>query len=228
MVGGVGFGFVGQQYIASGVAAVIFSLSPVVTALVAWRLLPAERLGGRDYLAVLVGFVGVAVVVDPDPTNLLDDAAVGKLLVFVAVAVTALGAVLVRRSGTGLPPSALTGWGMLLGSVVHLLVAAAVGESVASVRPTPLAAATVVYLAVVVGGVGFAAYLTLIDRVGPLRANLTAYVTPLVAIVVGWGLLAERVEPTTVVGFCIIVAGFALLERRELVAELARYRPLVR
>jgi drug/metabolite transporter (DMT)-like permease len=117
---------------------------------------------------------------------------------------------------------------MLLGALVHVTAAATVGESVANVRPTPLAAATVVYLAVVVGGVGFVAYLTLIDQVGPLRANLTAYVTPLVAILVGWAALAEAVEATTVVGFLVITAGFALLERRELAAELARYRPLVR
>jgi drug/metabolite transporter (DMT)-like permease len=50
LVGGIGLGFVAQQYIAAGVAAILFSLSPILTALLAWPLLPAERLGGQDYL----------------------------------------------------------------------------------------------------------------------------------------------------------------------------------
>lgn len=228
MIGGAGFGFVGQQFVTAGVAAVVFSLSPVVTALVAWALLPAERLSGRDYVAVLVGLVGAAVVVSPDPAALLDPTLAGKLLVLLAVVVTALGAVLVRRTRPTLPVPALTGWGMVVGGAVNAAGAVAVGESVAAVRPTLLAAAAVAYLGVVAGGVGFVAYLTLLDRVGPLKANLTTYLTPVVAVVVGWAALGETVQPATVVGFLVIVAGFALLERREVVAELAGIRGVFR
>jgi len=56
LIGGVGFGFIGQQFIASGVAAIIFSLSPIVTGLLAWAILPDERLVGRDYIAVALAF----------------------------------------------------------------------------------------------------------------------------------------------------------------------------
>lgn len=224
MIGGTGFGFVGQQFIASGVAAIIFSLSPVVTGLLAWALLPAERLSGRDYLGVLLGFVGVAIVIRPDPATLLDPAVVGKLLVFVAVTVVALGTVLVRRSQATMPVPALTGWAMVVGGTLHVGFAVAVGETVASVRPTPLAVATVVYLGIFVGAFGFVLYLTLMGRVGPVKANLMTYLTPLVALVFGWLLLGERVEPLTLVGFAVIAAGFALLESREITAELVKYR----
>ncbi|EMA46694.1 hypothetical protein C449_03471 [Halococcus saccharolyticus DSM 5350] len=115
MIGGTGLGFVGQQFLAAGVAAIIFSLSPVVTAVLAWILLPAERLDGRDYLGVLFGFVGIAVVIRPDPASLLDPEVVGKLLFFAGVTVVALGIVLVRRSQTTMPVPAITGWAMLLG-----------------------------------------------------------------------------------------------------------------
>jgi len=40
LVGGTGIGFVAQQFIAAGVAAIIFSLAPIVTAVLAWPLLP--------------------------------------------------------------------------------------------------------------------------------------------------------------------------------------------
>ncbi|MFC7141109.1 DMT family transporter [Halosimplex aquaticum] len=228
LMGGVGFGFVGQQFIPSGVAAIIFSLSPIVTGVLAWALLPAERLVGRDYLGILLGFLGVAIIVRPDPSALLDPALVGKLLVFVGVSVVALGSVLVRRSRPEMPIPALTGWAMVVGATIQLAFALALGESPAAVRVTPLAIAVVGYLGVFPGAIGFVLFLTLMEEVGAVKANLVTYLTPVVALVVGWLFLAERIQPATLLGFLVIVAGFAVLESRELAAELARYRGFVR
>jgi drug/metabolite transporter (DMT)-like permease len=228
LIGGTGLGFVGQQFITAGVAAIIFSLSPIVTGVLAWALLPEERLEGRDYLGVLLGFVGIAVVIRPDPATLLDPEVVGKLLFFAGVTVVALGTVLVRRSRPTIPVPALTAWAMVIGGTVHVVVATAVGESVASIQPTPLAVTTVVYLGLVVGAVGLVTYLELMGEVGALKASLTTYLTPVVAIGIGWLLLDERIQPVALVGFGIIVAGFALLESREITAELAKYRSLYR
>jgi drug/metabolite transporter (DMT)-like permease len=228
LVGGVGFGFVGQQYITSGVAAVIFSLSPIVTGLFAWALLPEERLVGRDYLAILLGFLGVAIIVRPDPGALLDPTVVGKLLVFLGVAVVALGTVLVRRSRTAMPVPALTGWAMVVGATIQVGVAVAVGEAFASIRVTPLAVATLGYLSVFAGALGLVWYLVLMGAVGAVRANLVTYLTPVVSLLLGWAFLDERIQALTLVGFAVIVAGFALLQRGDLYAELARYRALFR
>ena len=228
LIGGTGIGFVAQQFITAGVAAIIFSLAPVITAVLAWILLPAEQPSGRDYIGVLIGFVGIAVVIRPDPATLLDPAVAGKLLFFLGVVVVELGAVLVRRSETTMPVPALTGWAMLVGGTVHLGFSFAVGESVASVQLTPVSVAIVAYLGIALGVVGLVAYFTLLGEVGALRASLTTYLTPLVAVVIGWVLLAERIAPLTFVGFGIIVSGFVVLESREIAAELARYRGLYR
>jgi drug/metabolite transporter (DMT)-like permease len=228
LVGGTGIGFVAQQFITASVAAIIFSLAPIVTAVLAWPLLPAERLGGRDYAGVLLGFVGIAVVIRPDPASLLDPELVGKLLFLGGLTVVELGAVLIRRSQSSMPIPALTGWAMLLGGTVHTAFAIGVGESVASVQLTPLAVAIVVYLSVFIGAFGLVLYLVLMGEVGPLKANMTTYLTPLVALAIGWALLAERIESLTLVGFGVIVAGFALLESREIGAELVKYRSLFR
>ncbi|MFB6200942.1 MAG: DMT family transporter [Halorhabdus sp.] len=228
LIGGTGLGFVGQQFITAGVAAIIFSLSPIVTAVLAGALLPEERLEGRDYLGVLLGFVGIAVIIGTDPATLLDPEVVGKLLFFAGVAVVALGTVLLRWSRPTMPAPALTGWAMVIGGTVHVVLAIAVGESVASIQPTPLAVATVVYLGLVIGAIGLVTYLALMGEVGALKASLTTSLTPVVAIGIGWLLLDERIQPLALVGFGIIVVGFALLESREITAELAKYRSLYR
>jgi drug/metabolite transporter (DMT)-like permease len=228
LVGGTGIGFVAQQFITAGVAAIIFSLAPIITAVLAWPLLPAERLAGRDYVGVLLGFVGIAVVIRPDPESLLDPELVGKLLFFGALVVVELGAVLVRRSRTSMPIPALTGWMMVLGGTVHVVIAFAVGESIASIQPTPLAVAMVIYLSVFIGVFGLVTYLVLMGEIGPLKANLTTYLTPIVALAIGVALLGESIQLLTLVGFVIIIAGFVLLESREISAELIKYRSLYR
>jgi probable blue pigment (indigoidine) exporter len=228
LVGGTGIGFVAQQFITAGVAAIIFSLAPIITAVLAWPLLPAERLAGRDYAGVLLGFVGIAVVIRPDPASLLEPELFGKLLFFGALVVVELGAVLIRRSRASMPIPALTGWMMMLGGTVHIVIAFAVGESIASIQPTPLAVVMVIYLGVFIGVFGLVTYLVLMGEVGPLKANLTTYLTPIVALAIGVVLLGESIQLLTLVGFGIIVAGFVLLESREISAELIKYRSLYR
>jgi drug/metabolite transporter (DMT)-like permease len=127
-----------------------------------------------------------------------------------------------------MPVPALTGWAMVLGGTVHVTLAVAAGESIAAVQPTPLAIGMVLYLSVFLGVFGLVLYLVLMGEVGPLKANLTTYLTPIVALAIGWVLLGESTQPLTLVGFGIIVAGFALLERREIGAELVKYRSLYR
>ena len=127
-----------------------------------------------------------------------------------------------------MPVPALTAWAMVLGGTVHVLLAVGIGESITDVQVTPLSVALVVYLSVFVGAFGLVMYLLLMGEVGPLKANMTTYLTPIVALAIGWLLLGERIHPLTLVGFGIIVAGFALLESREIGAELIKYRSLFR
>ena len=63
---------------------------------------------------------------------------------------------------------------------------------------------------------------------GALKANLTTSITPLIALASGWLLLEEAIQPVAIFGFAIILAGFAVLESRELWTHLARYRSLSR
>ena len=123
-----------------------------------------------------------------------------------------------------MPVPALTGWAMVIGATLQVGAAATVGESLTSVRLTPLAVATILYLAVFAGVFGLVGYLVLVNGIGPLKANLVTYLTPIVSLLLGWAFLDEVLEPVTLVGFGVIVAGFALLESRSVAAEVARYR----
>ncbi|MFC4552521.1 MULTISPECIES: DMT family transporter [Halorussus] len=222
-IGGTAFTFVGQQFTTAGVAAVIFSAIPVLTVVVGWALLPDQHLSRRGLLGLLVGFLGVAVVVDPTTVD-LRAGLVGGLLVFLAALSVTVGTVLVRRSHPEMSVVGLTGWAMLVGAAIQYGASVAAGESTAGVRVTLLGALAVAYLAVLASGVGFVIYFGLLERFGPLEVNLVSYVVPVVSVALGWAFLDEPVTATTLVGFGVIVAGFLLLKEKDLAAELAKYR----
>lgn len=108
---------VGAQYIPSVGIAIIFSTLPILTPIAATTLLTAERLSATDMTGILVGFVGVLIVVQPDPQTLLTGNTFGYVLVFVGTAALALGTVLSQRIEPHLGTLPITAWGMVLGGI---------------------------------------------------------------------------------------------------------------
>jgi len=220
------FLFVGQTdpAVTSAVAAILVSLSPVLTTAFARLLLPAERLTPVGIVGLLLGFAGVVVLVNPDPSNLTGDGAAAKLLVLAAAVCFAFGSVLTRRTEAELEIETLEGWAMLLGGLLMHGVGLALGESHRSIEWTGEAIAALSYLAIAASAIGFLIYFDLLDRLGPIEINLVSYVAPVFAAVSGWLVLSEQLSPTAVAGFVLIFGGFLLIKRRQIQDELRRQR----
>ncbi len=216
--------FVGQEdpAVTSAVAAVIVSLSPVLTTAFARALLPSERLTLIGVLGLLVGLVGAVVLAAPDPANLTGDGAVAKFLVFLAATAFALGAVLTRAVDAEMPIETMEAWSMLFGALIMHVVAVGLGESVSSIAWTTEAVLSLAYLAIAASAVGFLIYFRLLERVGPIEINLVSYVAPVFAALSGWVFLSEGIAATTVIGFLLICVGFALVKRSTIRDELRR------
>ncbi|MBB6644995.1 EamA family transporter [Halobellus ruber] len=221
--------FVGETdpAVTSAAAAVIVSLSPVLTTGFARLFLPDERLTLVGIVGLFLGLAGVVILSNPDPGNLLAGGAVAKLLIFGAATAFALGSVLTRRIGASLPIETMEAWAMVGGALIMHGVSLGVGESVAEVAWTVEAVAALGYLSVAASALGFLIYFDLLDRLGPIQINLVSYVAPISAALVGWVVLAEVPTITTAVGFVVIFAGFVLVKRRAIRAELPRLRRLV-
>jgi drug/metabolite transporter (DMT)-like permease len=215
LVAGNAFLFVGLQTVPSGVAAIIQGLVPIATTLWALGLLPEERVSAVGAAGILLGFVGVGLVVRPDPSNLLAGDTLGRGLIVVQVISVSLGGVLVQRADPSMRRVPLVGWAMTLGAVLLHLASTAVGEPLAvAVGLEPLAA--VLYLGAFATALAFFIYFTLLERHGALETSLVAYAVPVVATIAGIVFLDEQLQPLTLVGFLVVFAGFVLLKRDAL------------
>ncbi|MEZ3145431.1 DMT family transporter [Halobaculum sp. MBLA0143] len=209
--------FLGQQTTTSGVAAIVFSLNPILTVAIAAWVLPNGRPTFLGVVGTLLGLAGIVVVAGPEAA-LTGDA--GGVLLLAAGAVSiAVGTVLLRWAEPTLSSTARTVWGVPLAALLSHAASVAAGESVAAATFGPTALLAVAYVGVGSGAVAYLAYFALIDGVGPQRANLVFYVVPLVSTVGGWALLGESVGTTTLVGFGVVAAGFSIVLADDLGAD---------
>jgi drug/metabolite transporter (DMT)-like permease len=216
--------FLGQQTTPSAVAGITFGLIPVLTAALAWPLLPEERLTRAGAVGVAFGLAGAALVVRPDPANLLGTDVVGRLLVLAAAAVAALGTVLLRRSSPGLSSAAVTAWAMLVGAVGAGGFGLLIGETPSGMTWTLRSAAVLALLVVVSTAGAYTVYYALISRIGPVQTSMSAYLEPVVATLLGWAAFDEPITAATLGGFALVVVGFSLLKRRALARLLSSRR----
>ncbi len=202
--------FVGQQSATSAVAAIVFSLNPILTPVFAAILLSDERLSARGGLGMVIGLLGVGLVVSPDPAMLLSGG-IGKLVLFAGATSAALGSVLIRWSGGGLSSTVRTAWALSVAAALCHALSIGMGESAATAVWSPTAIAALLYVGIFSGAIAYIAYFGLLDVTGAIQANLIFYVVPVVSTFGGWAVLGEAITPTAVAGFLTIFTGFAVL-----------------
>ena len=204
-----------EQYIPSGLAAVLFATYPLFVAALAHFLLPGERLRRGAVLGMVLGFAGVAVIFSDDLT-LLGGEAVRRaaLVMLVAPLVSAVASVVVKRWGSGVHPLSLAAVPMLLAGVVMGAVALLVERGLPLVFDARSVGA-LLYLAILGSAVTFTIYYWLLANLPATRLALMSYLIPIVAVAVGAVLFDEPLRPRLLAGSALVLAGVVIVSRRR-------------
>jgi drug/metabolite transporter (DMT)-like permease len=202
-----------EQYIPSGLTAVLFATNPLFVAAIAHVALPGERLAAPAAVGLLLGFAGV-VVIFSDDLRLLGGERVREaaLVMLVSPAVSALSTVAIKRWGQGVHPLSLAAVPMLLCAVVMTPVAALAERGVPIVLDARSLGA-LAYLAVFGSALTFTVYYWLLARVSATRASLISYLIPIVAVALGALVFGEPVRPRLLAGSVLVLAGVAVVTR---------------
>lgn len=211
-VGGNGFVSIASQSLASGGIAVVCATMPLWTGVLGY--LVGERPTGREWLSLLVGFVGVLV--------LLGSPSLSGKPAHIAVAIAspilwAIGSLIARRArDVGGAHAALLGPAlqMLTGGIALGIVALVRGEQL------PIDASASSWLAlgylIVFGSlVGFTAYAWLLRNARPTVATSYAYVNPILAVLLGAVLYGEPLSWSTAAANILIVGAVMLALTRR-------------
>lgn len=199
--GGVAFA---EQWVSSGIAALMIATTPLWTVLFAgiWKRWPIKV----EWAGLLLGLVGV-IILNFDSN--LKASPSGAAALIIAAICWAFGSVCSQR--LSLPPGLMAGAiEMITGGILVLITSFFTGEKVMTF-PALRSIAAILYLAVFGSLVGFTAYMYLLNRVRPALATSYAYVNPVIAVILGVWLAGEKITVTEITAMVVIIIGVLLV-----------------
>jgi drug/metabolite transporter (DMT)-like permease len=211
----------GEQYVPSGLAAVLFGVMPLYSATIASLALADEPLHPRLLAGIAVAIGGLALAFGESLA--LGDAE-WALLAAIACALaplaSAVGNVAIKRRGAALDAVVLNGWAMLGGGLL-LLAASAPTEDWASTAWTGQAVGSIVYLAAIGSALTFVTLTILLRELPAVTMSYITLLLPFGALAFGAALYDERVTLAAVAGALLVACGLAVAQwprRRAAVA----------
>ena len=197
----------GEQYIPSGLTAVLFGVMPLYTAILAAVLLHDEPLRARTLLGVALALAGLSLAfAESLELGSEERAALGAAAVVLSPLGAALGNIALKRRAGGLDAIVLNGWGMLVGGGL-LLAVSAVGEDWGDAVWGANALGSILYLAVVGSAVAFVVLTILLREMSAQASSFIALMIPFGALTFGALLYDEAITGRAVAGAALVVAG---------------------
>ncbi|UCD25484.1 MAG: EamA family transporter [Gemmatimonadota bacterium] len=213
LLGGNGGVVWAELFVPSGLAALVVATVPLWIVLLVW-LTGRGRPSIAVVLGLLVGFGGVVWLMGPERIaggERIEP--VGAIVLVLAALAWAIGSLYFREAPHPESQSLATAMSMLVGGALLLVAGSAAGE-LAELDVSAFSAKSWVafwYLVVFGALVAFSAYLWLMGATTPTRAATYAYVNPVVAVILGWILAAEPLNPRVIIAATVIVGAVALI-----------------
>lgn len=193
----------GERYVSSSLTAILMATVPLVVVGLAPWFAPSERPGFRRLAGLGLGLLGVVALLGIDvagrPLEL-----VGAACVLGGAVGYAVGPLIVQRYLAGLAPLGTVAASLTVSAII-LAIPAAVTAPTA--LPSRLAVGSVVVLGLACTALALVLYLFLVAEAGAARATVITYVNPVVAMLLGAGVLHERLSFASVGGLLLVLLG---------------------
>ena len=211
--------FWGEQYISSGLAALLQATIPAFGLVIAHFYLPKEQMTPVKIFGVVMGVAGVGVIFSNQLSVAGPRALAGCAALILGSACAAYANVLVKARGANLNPAILAGGQMFFGLIPLLLIGIPLEGSPLNFHWTRVAVISLFYLAIVGSVAAFLLYYWLVQHMDVTKTMLVALVTPVIAVTLGVLVLNEELNWRTFAGGAMIISGIGLIVLRNVTKE---------
>ncbi len=207
---------ISEQYIDSGLAALIVAIVPIYIVLLGWARGMAPKPSPIVWLALVGGFVGVGILFWPAlrfSSNGGRNPAIGMSILLVSSFIWSAGSLYSRTAKHAASPFLTAAQQMLCGGAL-LLLAGIVTRELPRFHPgsiSMLSLASFVYLVIIGAVVGYTAYIWLLRHCEPAKVATYAYVNPIVAVLLGALFAGETLTMRTLIAAGLIIGSVALV-----------------
>ena len=207
-----GFQYWGEQYVSSGLAAVLFATAPLFVVIFAHTLIEEEKITKWKTTGIMLSFAGMLVIFRHELTAVFSlntlSSLYGALAEVASAAFTALAIVVYKRFYAEIDRLA----NLLVQTIIgcsFVLILGLGWERSSSFNFTPLATVATIYLglATILPYIG---YYWLLEKNSAINVSTVTFIVPILALALGWILLDEQITASTLLGGTFILAGVLL------------------
>jgi drug/metabolite transporter (DMT)-like permease len=201
-----------EQYVTSGLAAVLFGALPLYVALLAAVALPSEPLRPRLFVGIAIALGGLVLAFGESlDLGSGEHTALAAVAVVLSPIASAVGNVAIKRRSHGLDPLAMNGWAMLGGGLLLLAVSAR-SEDWGATTWSLASIGSIAYLAALGTGFTFVTLTVLLRELPAVTVSFISLVIPFGALALGALLRDERVTAVAVAGALLVAVGIAVAQ----------------
>jgi drug/metabolite transporter (DMT)-like permease len=214
LLGGNGGVVWAEQWVPSGITALLISTVPVWVAIISWIMPNGENPSLKNIIGVILGFIGLFFLVSPH--NLISGGNVnlkGAIVLILGALAWAAGSVYTKHAEV--PKSKLTtvALEMFFGGLSLIIVSYFFGDwnrfHPSLVSKDSLIA--FIYLIIFGSLVAFTSYIWLLGAAGPAKATTYAYVNPVVAVILGYFIASEELSLKMIFAAIIIITAVVII-----------------
>jgi drug/metabolite transporter (DMT)-like permease len=217
LLGGNGGVTLSEQYVPSGLAALLVATVPIYIALLSWLFGMSERPSAITWAGLAGGFIGVGVLLGPalrfSTTGESPHAWIGMTILLCSSLIWSAGSLYSRTAKISTSPFLAAAQQMLCGGTLLIIAGMARGElrQFDPQRITAQSTWAFVYLVLIGGIIGYVSYAWLLRHCEPAKVATYAYVNPIVAVLLGAMFAHESLSLRTVVAAGLIIGSVALV-----------------
>ena len=205
----------GEQYVPSGLAAVLFGILPLYTALLGTVLLPDEPLRAPLLIGVLIGIGGLSLAfLESVELGSAEKAALGASALALAPLGAALGSISQKRRAGQLDAVVLNGWAMLVGGLL-LLPLSALTENWGDFVWSAESVGSIAYLALFGSAIAFVTLTVLLRQISAMAMSFLAMLLPFGALIFGAVFYDEAITWRALAGAGLVAAGLLIAQTRR-------------
>jgi drug/metabolite transporter (DMT)-like permease len=211
----IGNGFVswGEVYVPSGLAAIICSTMPLLVILINLIIGRSDKPDAQIVIGILIGLGGIVLVFSEHLSEFSNvNYRAGIILIFLASLGWAVGSILIKQNAQNSDPFLNAGLQMFFGGIICFVFSLFFDDlhNITITTPTVL---SLTYLILIGSTVAFALYAYVLMKLPIAVASLYSYVNPLVAVILGWLILDEKLNPKIGIAILVTVLGIYLVNR---------------
>jgi drug/metabolite transporter (DMT)-like permease len=195
-----------EQFIPSGLASIIFAVMPFGVILFTRLAIQNTEIKFAQYLGVIIGFVGIVTIFSEDLTIDISNNFFGMLAVLLSATMQASIAVTIKKYGSHLNPLSMNFIPLLIAGLIMIPLAFIIEDS-SSWKFDSIALGSVFYLALFGTLITFTTYYWLLKRMNIVILSLSTFITPIVAVILGWLILNEKFSSQAMIGSAMVLIG---------------------